>query len=112
MIDGHYFLLNVVLLALGTIAIRGSFIAFSGRMQISPRTRELFSYIPAAIFPALILPATFFHQGQVAALAGKERLLVLIVTGMFCFFIRNTFAVICFGLALLYSVTFLAGSLT
>jgi branched-subunit amino acid transport protein len=105
MIAGPYFLTNVALLAVGTFAIRVFFIALSGRMRISPKTKELFTYIPAAIFPALVVPATFFHQGQVAALAGKERFLVLIASGIFCYFVRNTFAVIVFGLAVLFVIS-------
>jgi len=74
MINGNYFLLNVLALTIGTIMIRGSFIAVSGKMIISAKVKDLFTYIPAAILPALIIPATFFHQGQVEWLAGKERI--------------------------------------
>jgi branched-subunit amino acid transport protein len=102
MINGNYFLLNVAALTIGTICIRGFFIALSGKMNISPKVKELFTYIPAAIFPALIIPATFFHQGTVAWLGGKERFIILIVSGIACYFVRNTLFVICFGLSLLY----------
>ncbi|HXH32662.1 MAG TPA: AzlD domain-containing protein [Bacteriovoracaceae bacterium] len=105
MISERYFILNVALLAIGTICIRGSFIALSGKLSISPKVRELFSYIPAAILPALIVPVNFFHRGQVEWLGGKERFLILIVSGVVCYFIRNTLFVIAFGLALLYLVT-------
>ena len=104
MIGANYFLLCVILLALGTILIRGSFIAFSAKMKISSKVRELFTFIPSAILPGLIVPATFFHMGSVEALAGKERFLILIVSSIACYFYRNTFFVICLGLALLYLV--------
>lgn len=96
-----YFFLNVILLALGTITIRGFFIVLSGKIRISEKARELFSFIPAAILPAFILPAVFFHQGSVEALAGKERLLVLLVSGAVFFYRRNTFLIIALGLSLL-----------
>lgn len=105
MINGNYFLLNVALLTVGTIFIRGFFIALSGRMNISPKVKELFTFIPAAIFPALIMPAAFFHKGSVELLAGKERFLILIVSGIVCYFVRNTLFVISFGLVMLYLVT-------
>jgi len=104
-IEGKYFFINMIALMIGTIFIRGSFIAFSQKMNITPKVRELFTYIPAAIFPALIVPATYFHQGQVAWIGGKERFLILLVSGIVCYFIRNTFFVISFGLSLLYFVT-------
>jgi branched-subunit amino acid transport protein len=107
MIANNYFLLNVILLAIGTIIIRGSFIALSSKMKISPKVRELFTYIPSAILPGLIIPATFFHQGAIAWLFGKERFVVLIISSIACYFYRNTLFVISFGLALL----FLAGKI-
>lgn len=102
MINPNYFLLNVALLVAGTIIIRGSFIFYSHRITITPKLRELFTFIPAAIFPAIMVPAAFFHQGQVEWLAGKERFAVLILASAFCFFVRQTFAVILFGLCALY----------
>jgi branched-subunit amino acid transport protein len=105
MIDNNYFLLNAVLLALGTIIIRGSFIALSGRMKNSEKLRELFSYIPAAVLPAFIFPATFFHQGVMGSINGKERFLILIASGIVFFFFRSTLLIITLGLSLLFVVT-------
>ena len=105
MINGNYFLLNVFLMVVGTLTIRGSFIAVSGKMKISEKTRELFTYIPAAILPAFIVPATFFHQGQIAEVFGKERFLILVLTGIVFYFVRSTLLIIGLGLGLLYLVT-------
>ena len=105
MINENYFLLNVVVLSFGTIFIRGFFIALSGKMRIYPRAKELFTFIPAAIFPALIVPATFFHQGTLEYLGGKERFLILIAAAIACFFVRSTLFVISFGLVLLYLIS-------
>lgn len=106
MIDSNYFLLNVCLLTIGTILIRGSFIAMSGKMKNIEKLRELFSYIPAAIFPAIIVPAAFFHQGKVEWLLHKERFLILMLSFVASYFVRNTLFIISFGLVLLYLVTF------
>lgn len=105
MIDSTYFITNVILLMLGTIAIRGSFIAISGKMKISHKVKDLFTYIPAAILPALILPGTFYHQGAVEWLNGKERFVVMLVCLVVCSFIRHTLFCICLGLGLLYLVS-------
>ena len=102
MINNNYFLLNVFALTIGTILIRGCFIALSGKMNISSKVKDLFTYIPAAILPALVIPATFFHRGQVELLAGKERFLILLAASLACYFYRNTLFVICLGLSLLY----------
>ena len=102
MINNNYFLANVGLLAVGTLFIRGFFISLSGRMVISDTVKELFTFIPAAIFPALIMPAAFFHQGSVELIAGKERFLTLLAAIVACFFVKNRLFVIVFGLVLLY----------
>lgn len=104
MINGNYFLINVTLLTIGTVIIRGCFIALSAKVKISAQIKELFTYIPAAIFPALIIPTTFFHQGTVEWLQGKERFVILIACSLVCYFIRSTLFVITLGLILLYLV--------
>lgn len=105
MIETNYFWMNIVLLALGTISIRFSLIAVSSKVKISDRAKEIFSFIPAAILPAFIAPAVFFHEGHVAWLAGRERLVVMILATVVSFFTRSTLATIVFGLLALYFST-------
>ena len=105
MIEPKYFWLNVILLAAGTFAIRASFIALAERVRISAVVRELFSFIPAAILPALIVPAVFFHRGQVEWLHGKERLMVALFVGATSYFVRSTLFTILFGMISLYLIT-------
>jgi branched-subunit amino acid transport protein len=105
MIDSEYFWNNIFFLALGTIAIRGSIIALSARVKISDRVKELFSFIPAAILPAFIAPAVYFHNGHVDWVFGKERLLILILATAVCYFTRSTLVTITFGLGALYFIS-------
>ena len=104
MINPNYFLINVAALTVGTILIRGSFIFLSGKMKISNKVKDLFGYIPSAILPALIIPATFFHQGTVDLLAGKERFIIMLVSIVAAYFVRNTLLIISLGLILLYLI--------
>lgn len=97
-----YFWFNVICLAIGTIAIRGSIIAISKRVKITERMKELFSFIPAAILPAILTPAVWFHQGQGVLLQGKERLVIAIFAAGVAFATRSTLATIAFGLVTLY----------
>lgn len=105
MISPVYFWLCVLGLSLGTFSIRYSMIGLSSRIKISARTREFFSFIPAAILPAFLVPVVFFHQGQVSWLHGKERLFVAILAAVVAYKTRSTLAVIVFGLVLLYALT-------
>ncbi len=105
MIPQGYYWLNIALLAVGTIVIRGSIIALSARVKISDRLKELFTFIPAAILPAFIAPAVFFHQGEVSWMMGKERVVVLILAAILCWVTRSTLATVGFGLLALYLFT-------
>lgn len=105
MIDTNYFWLCIALLALGTISIRMSIIAIAGRIRISNRAKEVFTYIPAAILPAFMAPSVFFHPGVVTWAFGKERLFILFGATVLCYFYRSTIATIGFGLAALYLLT-------
>lgn len=102
MIPLKYFWLNILFLSLGTLAIRASIIAVSSRVYISARVRTLFSFIPAAVLPAFVAPAVFFHQGEVAWLLNKERLFILAFATAVCYFTRSTLATIAFGLIALF----------
>lgn len=105
MIETSYFWWNIFFLAVGTFAIRASIIAVSSKVQISDWYKEIFSYIPAAILPAFIAPAVFFHEGHIAAVNGKERFVVLVLATVVCFIWRSTLGTIGFGLALLFTLS-------
>ncbi len=107
MIETSYFWTCIVVLALGTISIRLSLIAVSSKIKISDRTKEIFSYIPAAVLPAFVAPAAFFHQGTVTWLAGKERLLVMVFATVVSYFTKSTLATIVFGLVTLFLLTWI-----
>ncbi len=105
MIERSYYWIIVLFLVIGTFAIRASLIAASSRVKISDRAKEVFTYIPAAILPAFIAPFAFYHVGQSDFLAGKERLLAMMLSTVICLWTRSTVATICFGLAVLYVMT-------
>lgn len=102
MIESTFFWVILFFMIIGTICIRGSVIAMSSKLTISDRLRELFSYFPAAIFPAFIVPSAFYHQGQSELFAGKERLMVLALALAMSLWVRSTTATIVTGLIALY----------
>lgn len=105
MIPQSYYWVNVFLLAVGTLVIRGSIIALSAKVKISDRLKELFTFIPAAILPAFVAPAAFFHKGTVEWMMGKERAAVLVLATILCAVTRSTLATIAFGLVALFLFT-------
>lgn len=105
MIEPSYFWSTVSLLALGTMLIRFSVIAVSGKVTISERLKVIFSFIPAAVLPAIIAPMVFFHEGSVNWALGKERLLILILATVVCYKTKSMLATVGFGLVILFLVT-------
>lgn len=101
----QYFWLNIFLLALGTLAIRSSIILASARVKISPRVKEIFSFIPAAVLPALAAPMVFYHEGAIDWLFGKERLAILLLATVIAFVTKKMTITLIFGLGLLYFLT-------
>jgi branched-subunit amino acid transport protein len=105
MIPNLYFWQISLMLAVGTFTIRGLIIFMSARIKISTRVKEILTFIPAAILPAMVSPMVFFHQGEVMWLANKERMIVLIFASIVCYFTKNMLITIGFGLSLLYVLT-------
>lgn len=105
MIDSYTLWATILILALGTFLIRVSVIAMSDRFEITETHREFFSYIPAAIIPAIVLPLVFYHPGKISWLANKERLMILILASAVCWWTRSMLITIAFGLITLYAVT-------
>ena len=102
MIEPNYFWINIFLLGMGTLTIRSTFIAMSSRIIVRPRWRQIFSYIPAAVLPAFVAPAVFYHEGHQTLIFGKERFLVLVLSTAVCFYSKNTLLTILFGLTVLF----------
>jgi branched-subunit amino acid transport protein len=105
MIDSLYFWTVVLFLSLGTISIRSSFVIASSKFTLSNETKKLFSYIPAAILPAIITPMVVFHQGSIEALYGKERFFILILATLVSYVTKSMITTVGFGLIALYVLT-------
>ncbi|MFN7453245.1 MAG: AzlD domain-containing protein [Pseudobdellovibrionaceae bacterium] len=94
----------VLLLGIGTFLIRFSFVGFSRHLKFTPEVKELFSYIPACLFPALIAPSLFFGEGQVDWLLHKEKFVVAMVAILISALTRSILWTLGSGLILLYIV--------
>jgi len=105
MINPQYFWTIILFLSLATFTIRFSIISISGKIKITDRMKEIFSFIPAAILPALITPIVFLHQGQASTLLYKERFFILVLSALVCYLSKSMFVTILFGLSLLYFCT-------
>lgn len=86
---------------------RASVLVFFQSLSKNTKFMEALDYIPVAIFPALVMPMVFFHEGQNAWLLGKEQLVALILSSIFFYKVKNILLTILFGLGLLYVLSYL-----
>jgi branched-subunit amino acid transport protein len=96
---------TILFLGLGTFLIRCSFIYLSSKLHINDRMKEILSFIPAAIFPALVTPMVFFHQGQSQIFMHKERLVAILLATFISYKSKNILITIVSGLAILFVLT-------
>lgn len=92
----------VIPLGIGTLLIRCSFLFLGERIALSPMIREVFTFIPAAVLPALAVPMVFFHEGVMAAINGKERFIAFLIGFVVCLLSKNILVTILSGLAILF----------
>lgn len=102
--NSQYLWQTIIPLGIFTFIIRSSFVFLSNKIKISKRAEELFTFIPAAILPALFAPMVFHYNGDISYLLFKERVIALLVGGVIAFKTRNIFYSILAGLVSLYLI--------
>lgn len=99
------FWLTALMLGVGTFAIRACFIFFRGNILENDKIKKLLSFIPVAIFPALVTPMAYFHDGKSELLLGKERLACLLLASIVGLVTKSVIWTVVSGLGLLYLIT-------
>ena len=99
----------VVLLGLGTFALRLSFIQLRGRVdEFPPAIERSLAYVPAAVLAALIFPALFVLDGTVGGVV-NARVLAAGVAAVVAWRTESMLATIVVGMAVLWVTTFVIG---
>jgi len=99
----------VVILGLGTFALRLSFIQLRGRVDAFPPAIEhSLSFVPAAVLAALVFPALFTLNGSVEGVL-NARVLAGGVAAIVAWRTRNMLATIGVGMVVLWATTILLG---
>jgi branched chain amino acid efflux pump len=65
-----------------TFALRLSFIALLGRIEIPPFLGRTLKFVPAAVLTAVVIPLLFYENGALEASLGNERLLAGLVAAL------------------------------
>ena len=96
----------IIYCGLITFLTRFSMIALLKKEMFNNRIREVLSYVPSAIFPAIIFPAVFLDNTGFIQLEENPKILAAIIAMVIGIFTRNIIATIFSGLATYWFLIF------
>ncbi|MDA9084866.1 AzlD domain-containing protein [Candidatus Pelagibacter sp.] len=89
----------IIYCGLITFLTRFSMIALLKKDMFNDRIREVLSYVPSAIFPAIIFPAIFLDNTGSIQIEDNPKILAAFIAMIVGIFTKNTIATIFSGLA-------------
>jgi branched-subunit amino acid transport protein len=97
----------IVYCGLITFLTRFSMIALLKKEMFNERIREVLSYVPSAIFPAIIFPAIFLDGSDSLQLEDNPKILAAIIAMCVGVVSKNILATIFFGLVSYWLIIFI-----
>ena len=82
-----------------TYLTRFSMIALIKKEMFNDRIREILSYVPSAIFPAIIFPAIFINDSGLFQIEDNAKIIAALIAMIIGIFSRSILATIFSGLA-------------
>jgi len=89
-----------------TYLTRFSMIALIKKEMFNDRTREVLSYVPSAIFPAIIFPAIFLDNSGLILTEDNPKIIAAVIATIIGIFSRSIIATIFSGLASYWFIIF------
>tara|TARA_A100000164_G_scaffold362654_1_gene378839 strand:- start:330 stop:644 length:315 start_codon:yes stop_codon:yes gene_type:complete len=96
----------IIYCGLITFLTRFSMIALLKKEMFNNKLREVLSYVPSAIFPAIIFPAIFLDSGGLLQLENNPKILATIIAMVIGILSRNILATIFSGLISYWVIIF------
>ena len=97
----------IIYCGLITFFTRFSMIALLKKEMFNDRIREILSYVPSAIFPAIIFPAIFLDNYGLIQLEDNPKILAAVIAMIVGILSRNVLATIFSGLASYWAIIFI-----
>ena len=97
----------IIYCGLITFLTRFSMIAILKKEMFNDRIREVLSYVPSAIFPAIIFPAIFLDNFGSIQLEDNPKILASIIAMIIGIFSKNVLATIFSGLFSYWTIIFI-----
>ena len=89
----------IIYCGLITYLTRFSMIALIKKEMFNDRIRQVLSYVPSAIFPAIIFPAIFLNSSGSILIEDNPKILAALIATLIGIFSRSIIATIFSGLA-------------
>ena len=89
----------IIYCGLITYLTRFSMIALIKKEMFNDRVREVLSYVPSAIFPAIIFPAIFLDSSGSILIEDNPKIMAALIAAIIGIFSRSIIATIFSGLA-------------
>ena len=96
----------IIYCGLVTYLTRFSMIALIKKEMFNDRIREVLSYVPSAIFPAIIFPAIFLASSGSLIFEDNPKIIAAIIATIIGIFSRSIIATIFSGLASYWFIIF------
>ena len=96
----------IIYCGLITFLTRFSMIALLKKEMFNDRVREVLSYVPSAIFPAIIFPAIFLDSAGSIQIEDNPKIIAAFIATIVGIFTRNIIATIFSGLASYWFLVF------
>ena len=96
----------IIYCGLITYLTRFSMIALINKEMFNDRIRQVLSYVPSAIFPAIIFPAIFLDNSGLILTEDNPKIIAAIIATIIGIFSRSIIATIFSGLASYWFIIF------
>jgi len=96
----------IIYCGLITYLTRFSMIALIKKEMFNDRIREVLSYVPSAIFPAIIFPGIFLDSQGSILIADNPKIMAALIATIIGIFSRSIIATIFSGLASYWFIIF------
>ena len=96
----------IIYCGLITYLTRFSMIALIKKEMFNDRIREILSYVPSAIFPAIIFPAIFLDNSGLILTENNPKIIAALIATLIGIFSRSIIATIFSGLASYWFIIF------
>ena len=99
----------IIYCGLITYLRRFSMIALIKKEMFNDRIRQVLSYVPSAIFPAIIFPAIFLDNSGSLLIEDNPKIIAALIATLIGIFSRSIIATIFSGLTSYWFLIFLVG---